>query len=108
MKKTQWVQILYPLLIAEFERHQKPGVRFDSRLLRKLALIILENSMNADSNTYTVNATFGLNKREHINLAWARRYMQINNVVVRAKTGILLIYPSKLDIIHQKLAYHLG
>lgn len=107
-KRTQWVQILYPLLIAEFDRLRKSGVRFDSRLLRQLALDILANSTNAECNNYTVDATSGLNIREHIKSAWVGRFMQINNVVVRAQTGKLLISPAKLEIIHRKVAYHLG
>lgn len=107
-KRARWVQVLYPLIVSEFDLLRKTGVRFDSRLLRQLALDIISKSTEADCNPSTVDDNSGLNIREHIKSAWIGRFMQLNNIVGRTQTGKLLLSPAKMEIIHRNVAYHIG
>lgn len=107
-KRAKWVTVLYELLCAEFDRLRKTGLRFDSRLLRQLALDTIAYSDDPSCNGTTIDPQTGISIKELIRPMWITRFMQSCNIVCRTQTGKLMVSPAKRELIDRQVAFHLG
>lgn len=107
-KRSPWVSVLYDLLYAEFDRLRKTGLRFESCLLRQLAIDIITNSAHPLCHNGTVDSERGIPIKELIRPMWISRFMQHNNIVCRTQTGKLMVSPAKRELIDRQVAFHLG
>lgn len=107
-KRARWVNVLYELLNVEFDRLRKAGLRFESRLLRQLALDIIENSDDPACNNRTLDPRTGILIKELIRPMWITRFMQCMNIVCRTQTGKLMVSPAKRELIDRQVAFHIG
>lgn len=105
--KTQaWVTWLYGELEDEFDRLRKAGVKFSAKLLKYLAVDLLETSQHSE-----FCATFspsGVAISQKINDRWIRRFMDNRNIVGRAQKGKLMVSAERQQHIDKEIAFHLG
>lgn len=82
------------MLLSEFDRLRNSGVRFDSRLLRKTALDLIDTSTNPECNSGTSDPKSGLLIKENIKSMWISWFMHCNNIVTWTQTGKLFVVSS--------------
>lgn len=104
--RSAWVTWLYPLLLDEFDRLRKLGVKFEPALLQQLAKQILRDS----SAPYTFKSVDpkGALIIDKITPRWVQGFMEAHQIVIRAQTGKKQLSQAKLQHIEKEVAFHLG
>ncbi|EGZ12748.1 hypothetical protein PHYSODRAFT_514976 [Phytophthora sojae] len=84
------------------DRLRKIGLKFDSGLLRQLALRMLRrpDAPKADAN--------GVLLEKKINTRWVQSFMETHNIILRAQSGKRQLSPEKTAEIEKSVAVHLG
>ncbi|ETP28207.1 hypothetical protein F442_22508 [Phytophthora nicotianae P10297] len=104
--RSAWVKWLYTMLLDEFDRLRKLGVKFDAALLLQLAKNILRNSSEA-FNTRSTDAKGAL-LIDKITPRWIQSFMEAHQIVVRTQTGKKQLSEAKMLHIEKEVAFHLG
>ncbi len=92
-KRAPWVDWLYPLIVDEFDRYRKMGVKFNSKLLVCLAKDILVEMNHPDFPPNLQHK--GTTIIDRIDIRWIQRFQTVNNIVGRAQTGKLMLSPTR-------------
>lgn len=97
---------LYPILLDEFERLRKAGVKMSTRLLQDIAVTLIEESQHAKFNN-----RFRINEKPFSTLVTFRRLQDFTdrfNIVYRRLKGKKQVSSDKQEEIHNAVAAHLG
>jgi hypothetical protein len=105
-KRAPWVDWLYPLIVDEFDRYRKMGVKFSPKLLVCLAKDILVEMNHPDFPPNLQHK--GTTIIDRIDIKWIQRFQTVNNIVGRAQTGKLMLSPTHQQHIDKQIAFHLG
>jgi hypothetical protein len=106
-KHLEWVMWLYPQLLDAFDLFRKTGVKFSSKLLIELALLVLLDP----TSIYTAQSRDPKDNRlfiEKLNHSWVQRFMDVHNIVLLSQRGKLSCSPWKELQIEMQAAHHLG
>ncbi len=90
-KRAPWVDWLYPLIVDEFDRYRKMGVKFSPKLLVCLAKDILVEMNHPDFPPNLQHK--GTTIIDRIDIRWIQCFQTVNNIVGRAQTGKLMLSP---------------
>lgn len=104
--RSAWVEWIYPLLLDEFDRLRKLGVKFDPALLLQLAKQLLRDSVEP-YNERSVDGKGAL-IIDKITPRWVQCFMEAHQIVLRTQTGKKQLSPAKLLHIEKEVAFHLG
>ena len=106
-KRAEWVSWLYPRLLHAFEQYKKASVKFSSKLLIELALLILLDQ----TSPYTIQLRDSKDNRilvEKLTHCWMQQFMHVHNVVLLCQRERLTCSPEKEMQIEMHTAFHLG
>ncbi len=105
-KQAPWVNWLYPLIVDEFDRYRKMGVKFSPKLLVCLAkdILVEMNHLDFPPNLQHKGTTI----IDRIDIRWIQRFQTVNNIDGRAQIGKLMLSPTRQQRIDKKIAFHLG
>jgi hypothetical protein len=106
-RSAPWVLFLHSELVEEFERLRKAGVKFSAKLLKTLALNILDKSHGIYNRNY-IDPVDNKPIYNKITPRWIEHFQVKHNIVMRCQTGKLLCSPEKKFQIETEIAYHLG
>lgn len=99
----QW---LYPLLLSEFERLRRAGVKLSVRLVAKIGVDLIEHSEHP-----VFNRAFCTESKTFVRMLTARRvqdFLERNNIVYRRLQGKKQVSEEKMEDIDRTVAAHLG
>ncbi|KAE8880253.1 hypothetical protein PF003_g35736 [Phytophthora fragariae] len=105
-RPSTWVAWLYPVLLAEFDRLRKAGLKFDAPMLRQVALRQFDVPW-APFNTASVDSQ-DASLLSKITTRWVQVFMEKHRIVLRAHTGKRQVSPEKQEQIEREVASHLG
>lgn len=108
VSRSVWTVALEPQLLSAFCRFRKAGVKFNSRMLRNLALRTISDSSLEECNADTLDPRTGKPVSDHVSARWVQHFMQRNNIVSRSQAGKLQVSTAKQDFIEREVAFHLG
>jgi hypothetical protein len=80
-KRSEWMMWLYPQLLDAFDLFRKTCVKFSSKLLIKLALLVLLDP----TSIYTIQSRDPKDNRlliGKLNHSWVQRFMDVHNIVL--------------------------
>eukprot|EP00171_Calliarthron_tuberculosum_P001361 IDg1361t1 len=107
-KRAAWVAALHDDLLVEFERLRKSGLKFNARVLRLLAVHMINVSNSDLYHTSMRDQKSGKTIVEMITPRWIQAFMNRHQIVSRAQTGKLMLAPEKQAHIEHEVAYRLG
>jgi hypothetical protein len=93
-KRSEWVMWLYPQFFDAFDLFRKTGVKFSSKLLIELALLVLLDP----TSIHTAQSRDPKKNRlliEKLNHSWVQRFMDVHNIVLLSQRGKLSCSPGK-------------
>ncbi len=105
-KLEGWVSWLYPLLLEEFHRLKRAGLKFSPGVLKLVALDIVQCSDNILFNARTRVGEVKL--LDKITPRRIQLFMEAHNIVGRAQTGKLMVSPEKREAIDRAVVAYLG
>ena len=105
---SKWSLSLSNALLEDFDGYRKAGVKINSRILRLMALKLINSDENVDFASFVMNDRSGKSIKEHIPTRSAQHFMQTHNIVSRSQTGKQILSPDKQELIERSVAYHLG
>ena len=106
-KRSAWVEWIHPILLEEFDRLRKAGLKFDTKLLVTVARGIISQS-DSDFHSSYIDPSDGKKIIEKITTKWIQGFTVRHNIVIRAQTGKLSLSPEKQCFIEKTVAHHLG
>ncbi|KAJ3065865.1 hypothetical protein HDU99_004028, partial [Rhizoclosmatium hyalinum] len=103
-KTAPWIVAVYGELREEFEWLRKTGCKFDSALLRTLAVSIVSKGVEygLDLDLLVDKNSLDLDGKKHIDkitTRWIQTFMEKNDIVIRRQMGKLAVSASKQEFI---------
>ena len=107
-KRSVWATEVHMILVVEFERLSKTGLKFNANILKTLARRILLDDHNAFGLSLTLCRNDRMDLSCEITKRWVQSFMERFNIVARRQCGKLMISPVKQEQMEREVAFHLG
>lgn len=88
-KRQAWVVAAHELLIEDFYRYRKTGIKMNTNFLKHMVQAIVEKTIFP----HRINERTGRSIMSYFDARWLQAFMDRNNIVVWKQSGKLLVSP---------------
>ena len=107
-KVKAWVAHFYPIILDEFNRLKRAGLKMSNAVLCLIAKNVIFDSKDETFHKESVDPQDGKPILEKITYEWIKRFMEKHRIVIRTHCGKLQKSNKVEEDIHKSVAIHLS
>ena len=107
-KRSVWATEVHMILVVEFERLCKTGLKSNANILKTLARMILLDDHNEFDLSLPLSRNYRMDLSCKITKRWVHSFMERFKIVARRQCGKLMISPVKQEQMEREVSFHLG